>query len=343
MVKSDWQVAFTYVGAIVGAGFASGQELVRFFAVFSKYGLWGTITTGIIFAILGALVILLANRIESKNYGQFLKYIFPKQVYRFIDLIIASALWVGLGVMLTASGTLLKSQLNISENLGFIVTGILVFLCLQFGSKGLLNTNTLLVPILIILAIGSSLLYIQKPVACINNSGFFKTLLPNWWTASILYVAYNMILGIVVLASLKDNVGRMTLWGGIIGGIILGVMSFIMVKGLQLLPESLFTSEMPMLMLTTQISPMVGNIYAIGLWIALFTTAIANAHSLTSRLSSCFRITYKPILGILLFSSCCFIPWKFSTLVGLIYPLEGYLAIPIILAIIVVAIKSHIN
>ena len=25
-----WQVAFTYIGALVGAGFASGQELLKF-------------------------------------------------------------------------------------------------------------------------------------------------------------------------------------------------------------------------------------------------------------------------------------------------------------------------
>jgi len=340
MIKNDWQVAFTYVGAIVGAGFASGQELVRFFAVFGKYGLWGTVITGLIFAFLGAVVIFLVNKLNSKNYGQFLYHIFPKKISIFIDFVIAFSLWIGLGVMLTASAALLKDQFNLAPNIGFIVTSLLVFGCLQFGSRGLLNTNTLLIPLLIILAVGSSLIYIRQPIACVSNGDIFKTLLPNWWTASMLYTAYNMILGIVVLASIKDNIGRFTPWGGIWGGVILGVMSFIMVRGLELLPENLLQAEMPMLALTAEISPLVGSIYGLGLWIALFTTALANAHSLTGRLTGKINKPYKMILAVLLLSTFAFIPWRFSLLVGLLYPVEGYLAVPIIIALIVAAAKS---
>ena len=71
MVKNDWRIALTYVGAIVGAGFASGQELTRFFVVFGGSGLLGIIIAGSIFAILGAVVIDLANRMESNDYGRF--------------------------------------------------------------------------------------------------------------------------------------------------------------------------------------------------------------------------------------------------------------------------------
>jgi len=343
MKKNDWKIAFTYVGAIVGAGFASGQELVRFFAVFNKNGLYGTVATGIIFALLGALVLYLVNKIECKNYGQFFSHIFPKRFGIFIDLIIGFSLWVGLGVMLAASAALLKVQFNISLSVGFICTGFLVFLCLQFGSKGLLITNTLLVPLLIVLAVGSSLIYIWQPMEVINNTNIFKNLLPNWWTASMLYSAYNMILGIVVLASIEDNMGRFSPWGGVMGGAILGIMSFIMVKGLLLLPNNLYNAEMPMLVLTARISPIVGNFYSVGLWIALFTTALANAHSLTSRISNKIDKNYKLILIILLLSTLSFIPWKFSTLVGLLYPVEGYLAIPIIIALVVAAAKLFIR
>ncbi|MGI6227681.1 MAG: hypothetical protein ACOYJ1_15685, partial [Peptococcales bacterium] len=274
-------------------------------------------------------------KINCRHYSVLLNFILPRKVCLFIDLIIAFSLWVGLGVMLTASATLLKSHLNISLYLGFILTGLLVFFCLQFGSRGLMNTNTILVPILIILAIGSSLIYIYGPIECSAENVFFKTLLPNWWTASMLYVAYNMILGMVVLASLKDDIEKMTSWGGVIGGLILGVMALVMVKGLQLLPQNLFNSQMPMLALTAQISPIAGNIYAFGLWIALFTTALANAHSLTNRVSSLFRKSYKLFLLIILLTTLVFIPWQFSTLVGLLYPVEGYLAIPVIIAIVV--------
>ncbi|KJS20032.1 MAG: hypothetical protein VR72_16465 [Clostridiaceae bacterium BRH_c20a] len=340
MRKNDWKITLTYVGAIVGAGFASGQELVRFFAVFQSDGLLGTVVTGLLFAILGALVIGFVNRMDSRNYGQLVAQLFPRKISRLMDLVISFSLWLGLGVMLAGSAALLNTQYNLLPILGFIGTALLVLLSLQFGSKGLLNANTLLIPFLIIFAVGASLAFILAPKECLETSTVFQTLLPNWWTASMLYVGYNMVLGIVVLASVKDNGNKVTPWSGIIGGLILGIMSFVMVKGLQLLPVNLLRTEMPMLILTEKINPIIGSIYGIGLWIALFTTALANAHSLTNRIGSYLHKPYKVILGILLLSTICFIPWSFSTLVGLIYPMEGYLAIPIIIALIAAIIKK---
>ena len=96
MTKNDWKVALTYVGAIVGAGFASGQELTRFFVVFKERGLLGTAIAGAIFAMLGALVIFLAKKLKSNSYAQLFRHILPHNLNR-IDIIISFSLWVGLG------------------------------------------------------------------------------------------------------------------------------------------------------------------------------------------------------------------------------------------------------
>ncbi|MFZ7102960.1 MAG: hypothetical protein ACOWWO_09940 [Peptococcaceae bacterium] len=340
MRKGDIKIAFTYVGAIVGAGFASGQELIKFFVAFNNYGLIGTVFTGIIFALLGSLVIILVNKINIRDYGQLLRALFPRKIYKIMDIMISLTLWVGLGVMLSGSGTLINEQLKLPSYLGFIVTAVMVVFCLQLGSKGLLNTNCVLVPFLIILAIGCSMIYIIKPVACFSQSGMIKSLLPNWWTASLLYAAYNMVLGIVVMSSIKDKEEDVSPVGGIIGGAILGLMSFIMVKGLLLLPAELQIRELPMLAMTTTLHPLAGTIYGISLWIALFTTALANAHSLTIRVSNKINKPYRLILILIVASALSFIPWKFSLLISVIYPIEGYLAIPLILAIIIAVVKK---
>ena len=128
MRKNDWKITLTYVGAIVGAGFASGQELVRFFAVFQSDGLLGTVVTGLLFAILGALVIGFVNRMDSRNYGQLVAQLFPRKISRLMDLVISFSLWLGLGVMLAGSAALLNTQYNLLPILGFIGTALLVLL-----------------------------------------------------------------------------------------------------------------------------------------------------------------------------------------------------------------------
>ena len=47
MVKGNrvttFKVAATYIGTVIGAGFASGQEILQFFSVFGNMGILGLI------------------------------------------------------------------------------------------------------------------------------------------------------------------------------------------------------------------------------------------------------------------------------------------------------------
>ena len=76
------QVAFTYIGALVGAGFASGQESLQFFTVFGANGIIGAVFSGLLFGLFGLLVIKITSREKMSNYGQLLQYLLvEKQVF----------------------------------------------------------------------------------------------------------------------------------------------------------------------------------------------------------------------------------------------------------------------
>ncbi len=62
MKKKDigiFKIAATYIGTIVGAGFASGQEVLQFFGVFGIKGLWGLLLATALFFSLDILSSLL--------------------------------------------------------------------------------------------------------------------------------------------------------------------------------------------------------------------------------------------------------------------------------------------
>jgi uncharacterized membrane protein YkvI len=46
-------VAAVYIGAVMGAGFATGQELMRYFVRFGVFGLLAIFVCGLIFALVG--------------------------------------------------------------------------------------------------------------------------------------------------------------------------------------------------------------------------------------------------------------------------------------------------
>lgn len=342
-IKRNIKVVLTYIGAVIGAGFASGQELIKFFGVFQERGLLGTLLTGMGFALLGSLILIFVNKTEVTNYGELIKILFPKRLGKIFDILIGLFLWVGLGVMLVGSTELLYSQFDIARSRGFFYTGGAIYLSLIFGSRGLMNVNSVLVPFLLIIAIGSSLMYINAPLQCLSMDSVLGTLIPNWWVGSLNYVAYNIILAIVVMASIGEKDKEISPVSGVVGGLVLGIMAYIMVKGMLLLPQNILTTEMPMLHLTAAVNKTVGFLYCIGLWIALFTTALANAHSLAKRMTVRANLSYKKVLLIVIISTIILIPWKFSTLVGVIYPILGYLGIPLIIALILELPRLLIN
>ena len=48
MTKKYLSVAFAYVGVIVGAGLASGQDLLQYFLAFGAKGLIGIVALGVL-------------------------------------------------------------------------------------------------------------------------------------------------------------------------------------------------------------------------------------------------------------------------------------------------------
>ena len=52
-MKKSFQMGGAFIGVIVGAGFASGQEVLQFFTSFGMLGILGTVIATALFAFLG--------------------------------------------------------------------------------------------------------------------------------------------------------------------------------------------------------------------------------------------------------------------------------------------------
>lgn len=49
-LKEATKIGFAYVGVVVGAGFSTGQEVMKFFTHYGLYGYIGVIISGIMLA-----------------------------------------------------------------------------------------------------------------------------------------------------------------------------------------------------------------------------------------------------------------------------------------------------
>lgn len=100
-------ILFTIIGALIGAGFASGQEIYLFFYRFGKNGILGIILCSIIlgYVINKTLKIIYENEIST--YSDFLNYIFFNKTYltNVTNIIINIFLGMTFFIMISGFGT----------------------------------------------------------------------------------------------------------------------------------------------------------------------------------------------------------------------------------------------
>ena len=71
---STLRIAATYIGIVVGAGFATGQELLQFFVIFGLQGFWGIVITTFLFIIFGFIIMELGYELNAKSHLDILKH-----------------------------------------------------------------------------------------------------------------------------------------------------------------------------------------------------------------------------------------------------------------------------
>jgi len=337
--KINWQVSAAYVGTLIGAGFASGQELMQFFVRFGIKGIWGAIVTGFFFSLLGGMTIHLTKHYGFRTYRDLLDQTLGPKISAIIDILIMIFLFLGLSVMLSGSGALFKEHLGQPAFFGVMVTEALVLLALLAREEGVLWFNSILTPMLVtILGMVVIASIVSTPAAGHGEVVFDpfagSLVVNNWLFSSILYISYNMIGAVVVLVALTADKKNCSFAGGAMGGVFLFLLCLGTVTALLQAGSGAFSYQIPMLYLAYQVNPLVFYLYGAVLWGAMITTAVADAYGLCRRLQFAWKMPYFMIITIVAICVIPFSMYDFAQLVSKVYPLFGYLSLIIIIVLI---------
>lgn len=148
------KIVFVIIGTLIGAGFASGQEIYVFFFSFGIKGLVGIIVSSCMIGMIiyKTLKIVLKNNIS--NYKELLnKLIKNQKIKELTNLIVNIFILISFYVMIAGFGAYLKQELNINSIIG---SGILALLCVilfKTNIKGFVKVNEILIPILIFIIV----------------------------------------------------------------------------------------------------------------------------------------------------------------------------------------------
>lgn len=267
-------VGLAYVGAVVGAGFASGQEIYQFFSRHGAMGTWGMLLSGALFFLFGRWA-LLAGAGGRATVPDLLAGHYGRAGRMWLDRAASVLVAAGLVVMASAGGSVLQHLLGLPAPLGSLVTLGGVVVVADRGSAAVLSANALLVPALLLatLAVAAGAPHTLAGVST-----------PGWWMSATVYVSYNLFTGLVVLLALGAALpgGRGATRAAALGAGLLTALGLAIHSALLAAPAAR-ALDLPLLALAQRVAGPWWVADAVAIYAALFTTGVAQAFALAAR------------------------------------------------------------
>ena len=334
------KIAATYIGTVVGAGFATGQEILQFFAGFGITGLWGIALTTFLFILFGFIIMELGQKLYAQSHLEIIKASGGKILGFVMDAIITFFLFGSLTAMAAGTGALFSQQFGIPGLWGSLLMAVLAGATVLTGIGGVINAISVIVPFLLVSVVGISVFSIVKAppdMAVIAGSGE-NGLIHNWFLAGILYVSYNTVMSISVLGPLgahsKDK--RAILAGAVLGGSGLGLGAVMIFFALCGNLSQVRHLEVPMSYIAGNISPVVQIIYTVVLIAEVYTTAVGALYGFAARVADMEKNPGRGRTVVVGTAAAAFFASMlgFSNLVKYLYPLVGYGGIVLLLSLL---------
>lgn len=333
-------LAISYVGFFLGAGFVSGQELWQFFACFGVWGFLGFLLSAGLFLLVDYSALRLAQRTGTADVGVL---ILPKGSAFFrscISFLQCLLLFCVLVIMIAGASALLSGMTGLHPALCGALFVLVVFPAAMLELKGLVAAFSIMVPITAVIAVLLGLVVLlRQDFQLAPPAGSSSALVPNWWISGITYAAYNLFGSIGVLVPFAALVqDRKTIRGGLgLGTGLLLLLTFSMLAAMIAIPGC-GASELPIAELAMQLHPVLGFVYQLLMGFGMFSTALAALFALMTQVG--FHVpgvqTHKRYaLPPLLMMAYVLSLLGFSDLIGIVYPVFGYIGIPFLIMLVI--------
>ena len=322
--------AMITIGTLIGAGFASGQEISTFFNRFSEEGILGIIFSSILFGSIIFVILNISNKTNILDYQSLVKH------NKLFIALIKVFTFICFCIMIAGIGTYVNEQYKMNFWIGTISAGLICFAFFCFQLKGLEKINDYFVPIIIagivILCFTSKANF---DVIIFENTIFHQFgLVKNWFQSMVLYFGYNSILLVPILIEMRSyhlNKKEITVLSIFTAQLLCltGLLIYFTLN--QYYPDILYT-EMPALLIAKISGQRIFHYYSAVIIFAIFTTAFSSGYAFLKLNSE--KYYFKNSLLICIFG-VIFARIGFSNLVNLFFPIFGYFGVLQIIYILI--------
>ena len=340
-MKESLKIAGAFVGVIVGAGFASGRELLLMFVDFGVWGLLGAVVSAALFTFLGMALASLGSRLRAASHKDVVHALCGRHLGALVDLMITFFMFAVTVVMLAGGGALLEQQFGIPAFTGSVLVTLVVVAIVCLDVHKVIGMIGAVTPFLIVTAVGIALYGAATRHLDFQQldqlAGRQQAGASHWLLGALLYVSYNIVAGVPILAIMGGAAKgeKQAMWGGILGGALLGLLMLVMSLGLLSRLDSVADLPMPMLSIANEVSPLLGLLMALIIFCMILNTAVGTLYSFSARLLPAGTRQFR--LGSIAAGALAFAGSLvgFISLVGQVYPFFGYLGFLLIAAVVI--------
>ncbi len=337
-IRNILAVSSGYAAAVIGAGFASGQEIVSFFLRYGKYSMIGIILSCCIFTLFSYAVT--RGCIENKiyDYDSFLEVIFRgKHAKRIIEYITIAFALCSLFVMTACAGETGAVLFGIDKIYGASLFTVVCGIIFALDGKKIIKINSALGAV-IIFGIIFSCLYILRfrEHQVMLNSG--KILV-----SGAVYAGYNLLTAGAVLAGMSRflNSKGEALISSLASGFILMIMITLIWGVIGIYYGKINLGELPMLTMALRQNNILGIIYGIMLMFSVLTTGVANGFVVMDTIGR--KAGRGKTAAIMAAAGFCMSGAGFSVLVNSAYRICGYAGLVVVCMIVFKMYKKMKN
>ena len=317
---------FVIIGTIIGAGFASGREILTFFNVYNWFGFLGLIFSELIigFIIYKSFRIIITENIST--YHQFIDKIVGKS--GFINTVFCNIinifLLISFIIMVAGFSAYFSQEFNIPYIFGATLIAILAFFTFLKSIDGIIKINSFFIPCLIFIILFLAI----KNFHCFSS---FSTLTVeynfNWFISALLYASYNLIIAFPILIGLKKYISnfKQAKTVSICVTLILILLSTILFFLIEFYFTEVYDLELPTVFIATQSGSFYRYICGFVILGAIFTTAISSGYGFLRNFNNLSKKHYTLLALTICLISIVLSNIGFSTLLSLLYPILGIL------------------
>ena len=341
------KIVFSIIGTLIGAGFASGQEIYTFFFKYGANGIIGIVISSILLSLIIRKTLLIIKNKKVKNYKMFLdKVLNGKEKRKYLNvkyitnLVINIFILITYYIMVAGFGAYLKQEIGINNTIGSSVLAILTYFIATSKKDRILDINKILIPLLIIFIIFIGIIIIGKEDSTQqiekNNIKNIAIVIKT----GIVYASYNAILLIPFLITVNGDklktieINKIS----ILSGVIIAILAYIIFMMLRKINIDISTLEMPAVYIVGKSGEIFRYIYGFIILASIFTTTIALQKSFLQNICK-DKKSYTHIVTIMCITSVVMSKFGFANLVKVLFNLFGYLGIIQIFKILVCKVK----